>query len=364
MNILILNWRDIRNPKAGGAELVTFEHAKAWIKKGHSVYWFTSRFPGSLKEETIEGVHFVRQGGPFSVYLCAPFFYLLSNKTFDVVVDEIHGIPFFTPFFVRKPKIAFIHEIAGEIWNYMYPFPINQAGKLLETFYLFLYQNMQFWTDAPSTITELVAHGIKRNNCTAIACAITNKVLAQLPKKEKNPTFIFVSRLVKMKGIERVLASFKEIHRGQPDAQLWLVGGGEKEYVNKLHAIVDSYGLSSCIKFFGRVSEEKKLDLMKKAHILLHASVKEGWGLVVLEAASQATPAVVYNVAGLCDSVQHNKTGIVCSQNTPSELSKQALLLYKDSNRYKQFQNNCLIYTKSLSWEKVTKESEKLLQSL
>ena len=33
MNILILNWRDPKNPKSGGAEQVTMEHAKAWVKK-------------------------------------------------------------------------------------------------------------------------------------------------------------------------------------------------------------------------------------------------------------------------------------------------------------------------------------------
>src|ERR1035437_3814135 len=115
MNILILNWRDPKNPKSGGAEIVTLEHAKAWIAGGNAVTWFTSEFKGSKREETVEGVKIVRRGNILTVFLYAPIFYLFLKQKFDLVVDEIHGIPFFTPLYVGKPKIAFIHEVAGEI---------------------------------------------------------------------------------------------------------------------------------------------------------------------------------------------------------------------------------------------------------
>ncbi|HVZ58658.1 MAG TPA: glycosyltransferase family 1 protein, partial [Patescibacteria group bacterium] len=97
MNILILNWRDPKNPKSGGAEIVTMEHAKFWVKNGHSVTWFTSCFAGSSNKENIDGISIVRRGNSFTTYLYAPFFYLLHRQDFDIVIDEIHGIPFFTP---------------------------------------------------------------------------------------------------------------------------------------------------------------------------------------------------------------------------------------------------------------------------
>src|SRR5579859_7769723 len=141
MNILILNWRDPKNPHAGGAELVTHEHAKAWVKKGNTVTWFTSLYPDAIQEEILDGVQIIRKGSSFTTYLLAPFYYLSHKKPFDVVVDEIHGIPFFTPLYVRKAKIAFIHEVAAEIWDYMYAFPINTLGKLLEPIYFTLYRS-------------------------------------------------------------------------------------------------------------------------------------------------------------------------------------------------------------------------------
>jgi len=364
MNILILNWRDPKNPKAGGAELVTLKHASAWVKAGHKVTWFTSEFPNAEKSERINGISVVRSGSSLSVYLFAPIFYLRNRKSFDIVIDEIHGIPFFTPLYVRKPKIAFIHEVAGEIWDYMYPFPINIFGKLLESFYFFFYKNILFWTDADSTNDELSKHGIPKKNCYAINCPPDVVPIDSLPKKELKPTFIFVSRLVKMKGIEDVLKAFSFIIKELPDAQLWIVGGGDEKYIKQLKKLVRDLDITRNTSFLGRVNENEKISYMRKAHLLLHASVKEGWGLVVVEAASQGTTAVVYNVAGLRDSVKDEKTGIVIDQNTPFALATSALKLIKNKKQYSELQKNALVWAKSLTWDNATKESLKIISSL
>src|SRR5581483_2781189 len=279
MRILILNWRDIKNPKSGGAEVVTMAHAKAWAKKGNDVTWFTSSFLGGLKKETIDGVKIVRQGNAFTVYLRAPLFYLFSNTKFDLVIDEIHGLPFFTPLYVRKPKVVLIHEVAKEIWDYMYPFPVNVIGRFLETFYFKFYKNVLFWTDAASTIDDLEALGIPRKNCVDIPCPVMNKTLEKLPEKQKTPTFIFVSRIVKMKGIEEVIKAFALILQKEKNAKLWIVGDGERKYKQYLKNLVKELGCEDNIQFLGYVSDQDKLGYMGKSHIILHASVREGWGL-------------------------------------------------------------------------------------
>jgi glycosyltransferase involved in cell wall biosynthesis len=362
MNILILNWRDTKNPKSGGAEIVTLEHAKAWVKRGHSVTWFSSKFENSKDQEKIQNINIVRRGNFLTVYLHAPFYYLFSKNKFDLVIDEIHGIPFFTPIFVRKPKIAFIHEVADEIWDYMFPFPLNKIGKLIERLIFVFYKNVQFMTASNSTKIILERLGIKKKNITVVISGLLEKPIKILPKKEKAPTFIFVSRVVKMKGIEEVVRAYFYILKNLKDANLWIVGDGEKTYVNSLKRMIESYSISSKVKFFGHVTNDTKLQLMRRAHILLHASVKEGWGLVVVEAASQGTPSVVYNVAGLKDSVINDKTGIVISKNTPEEMGKRVLELLKDIKKYSNFQKNGVLRAKDLKWEKSVKESTALIE--
>lgn len=364
MNILIFNWRDPKNPQSGGAEIVTLEHAKAWVAKGHSVTWFASGVSGLPQKETIAGVRIIRQGNWFTVYVAAPFYYFLNKKNVDLVIDEIHGIPFFTPLYVRKPKIAFLHEVAAEIWDYMYPFPINKIGRFIEPLYFTLYKTVTFWTDAPSTIDELTQFGISKKQCHAIACPINNDSLTTVPQKEKIPTYIFVSRLVKMKGIEEIIKAFGLIHKENNKAKLWIVGRGESSYLKQLQQMVSLYGIKEQVIFFGGVSQEKKIQLLRQAHIILHASIKEGWGLVIIEAASQATPAVVYNVSGLRDSVKDGNTGIVLHENSPREMATQAVLLICDETRYVHLQKNALAWAKSLTWENATKESLSLIQKV
>lgn len=365
MRILILNWRDPKNPKSGGAEAVTMEHAKHWIKKGNSVTWFTSRFQFSQEKEIINGVRIIRKGSYLSVFLYAPFYYFKNRKNFDIVIDEIHGIPFFTPLYVRKPRVAFIHEIAKEIWDYMYPFPLNIFGKIIEPFYLLLYKNENFWVPARSACDELINIGVKKENITIILCGLNQRPLKKIFKnKEEYPTFIFVSRVVKMKGIEDIIESFRILQKKLDNSQLWIVGSGNKLYLEHLKERVNKLSLQNKVTFFGYVSDKKKMELLKRAHLLLHASIKEGWGLVVIEAASQSTPAVVYNVAGLRDSVKNNKTGIVLNRNEPEAMAEASFELLGDKRRYETMQESCLSWAGSLKWESSTKQSSELLEKL
>lgn len=366
MNILILNWRDVRHPKSGGAELVTHEHAKIWVNAGNTVTWLTANY-GGASQEKIDGIRMLRRAGSLSIYLYVPFFLIAHGKQFDVVVDEVHGFPFFSPLFTRKPVIVFIHEVAGDIWDYMFSFPVNMLGKALEAIYFKLYKRCLFWTDAPSTIQELSKRGIPKEQCVAIPCPISidRSLASHLDrKKEKNPTYIFVSRVVRMKGIEEVIKAFSFIVKEQPDARLWIVGGGEENYITQLKAMMREYGAINNAYFWGKVTEEKKLSLMARAHILLHASVKEGWGLVVLEAAYMGTPSVVYNVAGLRDVVKNGKTGIVLEDNSPHQLASESIKLYLDKNKYKQFEHNGKAWVASLTWRDAAAQSLGLLEKV
>lgn len=362
LNILILNWRDKEHPKAGGAEIVTMEHAKGWVKRGHNVTWLTSLYSNVFKDEVIDGVHIMRRSGSFFIYIWAFFYTLLNGYKYDIIIDEIHAVPFLTPLATKTKKIAFIHEVASDIWNYMAPFPLNILGKLLEKIYIPLYKSIPFWTDAESTIDELETFGINKSNCIAIPCPIMkDSSLKHFHIKEDNPTFIFVSRVVAMKGIEEIIKSFAFIVKELPDASLWIVGGGESKYIESLKKEIKELDLTEKVHFYGKVNEEEKISLMGKAHILLHASVKEGWGLVVLEAAYQGTPSVVYNVSGLKDVVKNNKTGIVLTNNSPRELAKQSINLYKDITRYKKYQIEGKRWVESITWEDVINQSESLL---
>jgi len=372
MNILILNWRDIKNPSSGGAEILTHEIAKRFVKWGHQVTQFSSCFPNCLAEEKVDGVKIIRRGHPDARYFLKSvhflaFWYYLKNfrGKFDVVIDEVHGLPFFTPWYVKGKKIVLICEVADELWIKMFGPFFGLCGRLTERLYLrFIYKNIPYLTISNSTKEELIREGVESKNITVLPMGLTIPKKIKKVEKEKDPTLIFVGRLSKSKGIEDAIEALRQVSKIYPKTKFWIVGEGDEAYIKFLKKKSKNLNVSDKITFWGYVSQEKKFELMGRAHLLLHASVKEGWGLVVIEAASQATPSIVYNVSGLRDSVINDKTGVILSHNSSLEMAKQSMLLLNNKKRYKDFQKNALAWAKSLTWDKTAKQSLRLIEKI
>lgn len=363
MKIAILNWRDLKNPRSGGAEIVTHKYAGYMACQGHEVLLISPVFNGGRREELVDGVKIIRLGMPFPHnYLFHPllaYFYYQNNlkNNIDLIIDQIHWVPFFTPFYVKEKIIVFIHEVAQPIWKKQFGPILGFIGRRLEPFFYLPYRKTRFMTVSDTTKNDLMKFGIPSRNIRVITNGIDIKPYKTPPDKNLYPSFIFLGRLVRGKNVEAVILAFAEIKKSLKDARLWIVGNIEdKKYFNQLSDLVRKLTLWDAVKFTGFVSEKVKNTFLKKCHLLLHASVSEGWGLVVTEAAAMATPAVVYNVPGLSLSVTDKKTGLVCKINHPSEMAKLVLKLMNDKKLYRQLQKLCLSSVKKISWDKSLKE--------
>lgn len=91
---------------------------------------------------------------------------------------------------------------------------------------------------------------------------------------------------------------------------------------------------------------------MRSAHLITVTSVKEGWGLIVSEAASQGAPAVVYDVDGLRDSVLRGKGGYIAERNTPEALAEAILQSLNEADEYAIMQLNALQFAQTMSFDK------------
>ncbi len=358
MHILILNWRDVKNPASGGAEILTQEIASSLVKKGHRVSYISSYFNKSKKRESIDGVEIIRVGDPDarrifkSVHFNAYKLYKNEFKgNVDLVIDEVHGIPFFTPFYVKEKKIALICEIAGDLWSLAVRFPFNLLGQLIERIYPYFYKKIKVITISESSRKDLIKYGFPSSHVKIIPMGSNSKVVSRIPKKEKNKTLIFISRLSPTKGVSDAIKSVEILKKTFPDIKLWIVGRGEDSFKQELSALVKDLDLTENIKFYGFISDSEKEELLSKAHILIAPSVKEGWGLTVHEAGARGTPAVVYNVAGLRDVVKNNVNGLVCTSNTPQILAKNISTMLSSQKLYLKLQAGAINERKKHTWD-------------
>jgi glycosyltransferase involved in cell wall biosynthesis len=328
MRILILNWRCPKNPRAGGAEFLTHEVAKRLVADGNEVEWFSATFPGADREESLDGVRIVRSGRQWSVHLRAFARYFRRLRPhFDLVIDEVNTIPFLTPLWADVPVFMLIYQLAREVWWYESPFPISLLGFLLEPLYLRFYRKVPTFTESESTLRDLRRIGFS-GSITVVPVGVDVGSRLVRPKPEA-PNFLYVGRLAPSKRVNDIIRAFDVFRKFTPDARLWLVGDGSPNHVRSLRKLVARLHLENSVDFLGRVSRGQKHQRMAEAYALLMASVREGWGLVVTEANSFGTPAIVYDVPGLRDSVRHGRTGLIVSP-TPEALAEGMLLLWKD----------------------------------
>ncbi len=140
------------------------------------------------------------------------------------------------------------------------------------------------------------------------------------PKPLQSPLrLIVVSRLAPNKRVDHSIQAMRCLVRDGIDAHLTIVGAGVVE--QPLRRSVAELGLNKHIVFTGLLPEKDKDEAMRRAHLLLHTSMREGWGLNVIEANAMGTPAVVYPVPGLVESTLHDETGVVVSEETPEALA-------------------------------------------
>ena len=180
MRFLMLNWRDPRNPLAGGAERVSLAFLRGLIERGHEVDWFTFAFPGAPDEEQIDGIRILRSGGVFSSALAARH-WCRTQPRFDLVIDQHHGIPWYAPWWSGTNCVAYVHEILGPIWRSFYRWPTSEVGRIQERWTHWLYRRVPFWVPSESTRAGLVRHGVQRVH--VFPNGVDVEPLAVLPEK-------------------------------------------------------------------------------------------------------------------------------------------------------------------------------------
>ena len=371
MNILVLSWRDPKHPLAGGAEQVMHEHMKGWIRAGHNVTLFAAYFNGGLREDNLDGVKIIERGFQLiGVHIHGFLYYLFGkHEKFDLVVDQFHGIPFFTPVYVRVPKLAVIQEVAREVWflNHL-PKPFNWivgwVGYLIEPLFFLFYKNVPFITGSESAKEDVIKIGIPAKNITVVPHGVIIEKSKIKNQKSKLKTVVFLGALARDKGIEDALRAFALVNSKEKTWQYWVIGKGGKKYMDYLVKLCQKLKIEEKVKFWGFVSNKKKFELLTQAHIMINPSVREGWGLVNIEANAMGTPVVAYNSPGLIDSVRDGVSGVICRVNSPQELASNVIDVLGNSKRYEVLQKGAISWSKNFSWDKSRNQSLQLIKKI
>lgn len=352
MRALILNRRDIKNPLGGGAEVYTHEAAKAMVAMGLEVTHFSCAWAGCSPDEHIDGVRHLRRGSELMCHLWGFLHALKNRRHYDLIIDEVNGLGFFTFLIPGARRMVLMHQLYKEFWLRELG-PLGAVPYVLEPVLLWFYRKTPVVTVSPSTRGDLLALGFK--DVSIVMNALDFAPLPVPPTKEPAPTLMFLGRLRSTKRPEDAIEIFRLVQQGVPNVRLWMAGTGPAEAALKQQAM----GLEG-VDFLGRVDNEKKLELLARAHVLLVPGVREGFGINVIEAAAQGTPAVGYDIHGLRDSIQNGYTGLLA--RGPADAAQKVARLLNDKTLHEQMVGNCLLYALGFRWDARAQEFQQVVR--
>jgi glycosyltransferase involved in cell wall biosynthesis len=336
-HVLFLNWRDTRNPEGGGSEVYVERIAAELVASGHrATVLCAAHGKAGAEEVTAAGVRIVRRGGHRSVYLRAALIYLLGCLRLgplssgrlgrpDVLVDVCNGLPFLSPLYARRPVIALVHHVHREQWPVVLPGFQGRLGWWIEsTLAPRVYRRCRYVTVSDATRAELVGLGVDPHRIAVINNG-TPEALAGPVTRSATPSLVVLGRLVPHKQVEVALHTVAALARELPALKLVVAGQGWWE--PPLRQLAAHLGIVGRVRFAGFVTEHEKHALLGSAWVALMPSLKEGWGLTIVEAGGHGTPTVAFRSAGgVREALVDGETGLLADDQTDFTAKTRDLL--------------------------------------
>lgn len=367
MNILIFNWRDIKHPRAGGAEVHLHKIFEPIAQAGNRVILISSKFDDCERTENINKIEIVRVGNeatyPFEVWKNLKKF----EKDFspDIIYEDFNKLPLFTPILTKKPKLIQMHHLWLTSIFREASFFAASIVWLGEQMLRIFYRKEQFAIVSDSAKKELMSYGIKDEQIKIIYNGIDSDFYKPSIERniEKDEKYLFyIGRLQKYKGVLDICQTFERLTEKYPDLKLKIAGSGP--FRPKLEKWIVKRNLQDKILLLGFISEEEKLHLLQNAFLIVQPSYKEGWGLTVIEANACGVPVVANNAPGLCDSVNDGKTGFLYKFGDVDDAVKKIEVLLGNPQKYAEISANCRPWAEKFKWKMASDETFELLKKI
>ena len=352
-NVVVLNWRDPWHPEGGGSELYVHQVAQQLRDAGKKMTWVTAAYPGAARDEVVDGIRFIRRGGHLTVYLWVAWMFLtgsIDRRTggVDAVLEVQNGMPFLASWLTRSRVVVLVHHVHREQWSVVGPV-LARVGWFLES-KVAVRANRGHRYVAVSDVTrrELIGLGVRPGDITLAYNGMPPVPAYDAGERYAEPTMVVLSRLVPHKQIDHVIAAMPALTAEFPDIRLRILGDGW--WSDELHRQATGLCLDDRIDFLGHVSDRTKFEELSRAWVHVLPSVKEGWGLSIVEAGHTGTPSVAYaSAGGVAESILDGVTGLLASDQDDLVIRIGSIL--RDPLLREELGHKAFIHSGDFTWE-------------
>lgn len=343
-----LAWRDLADVEAGGSELHAAHVARLWAEAGLEITMRTSYAQGSPPEAVRDGYRVIRRAGRYAIFPRAAIAELRGlHGPRDALVEIWNGVPFFTPLWARGPRVTFLHHHHEKMWPLVLAPKYAALGARLETEVApRLYRRTSIVTLSGSSRAELIAKmGFRPEQVRVVPPGIDERYTPSGDKSD-HPLVVAVGRLMPSKGFDRLITAINAVRRTRPDVELVIVGEGyERDALQKL---IGDLHATEWVRLAGRVSDTELVALYRRAWLVASASVSEGWGMTLTEAAACGTPSVATRIAGHADAVDNGRSGLLVDSD--AELVGAITRVLTDDSLRRLLGDGALAHARNFTW--------------
>ena len=341
MRILWFAHRDIKNPKAGGAERTIYEVGTRLSKLNIEIHLVTVN-PGNLMEyENVDGIITHRIKGNIKTHLYVRK--MIKEINPDVIIDDMgHAVPWLSTWFTDKKVIVFFRHLHARSLPGQVNFFLAKMITLVEKLYPFIYKNNIFVTESDTSENDLITLGIKKDNIVKIPPGV-DLDLFHRGKKTDNVQLVYFGGLRKYKRPEYAITVYENLYKKIDNLKLIIAGNGP--LLNEIKDKIKDKNYN--ITFTGRVNYDNLAKIIRESWVNLHFSVTEGWGLSIMESSASGTPTVAFSVPGVVDIINNNYNGFLV--NSMDEFTDKILDIIKNEDK---FTINSRKFAEDFTWEK------------
>ena len=345
--IHMLAWRDLDDVEAGGSEVHAAEVARLWAEAGIEVVMRTSYAQGHPPRAQRDGYQVVRKAGRYLVFPRAAASEAAHRYgTRDALVEIWNGMPFFSPLWATGPRVVFLHHIHAEMWKMVLPPNLARLGDTLERHVApRIYHGSRMITLSPSSKEEMLEVGFKDELVEVVPPGV-DQHFRPGGTRSATPLIVGVGRLVPVKRFDRLIRAAVTARASAPDLELVIVGTGPDR--SDLEDLVDSLDAGSYVRFAGRVSDDELVATYQSAWAVASASVREGWGMTLTEAAACGTPAIATRIPGHVDALADGTSGLLVDDE--ADLARQLARIATDQPLRDRLRAGALQHASTFTW--------------
>ncbi len=368
LRVLVLNERDPRHPAAGGAEVHVAEVSRRLAALGFELTQAACAFPGAPVHEAQDGLRVWRLG-PRAIYY-PRVVWTTARETrrgrFDLVIEHLNKVPFCAPAYSKVPVLAVNHHLFGRSAFLQVAWPVAAGVIAVERLIPLCYREVPFLAVSQSSKDDLVARGIPAEHVEVVHNGIRQPRVAPRPWASRPRRLAYLGRLEPYKRVDLLLRAAARLVPRFPDLEIVLIGRGSAR--PGLERLARELELAGRTRFAGFVADDERDALLAEARVCACPSVKEGWGLTVIEVNAVGTPVVATDAPGLRDAVRHGETGLLVADG-PAEafvarLAERIGELLADEALAARLAQGALAWSRRFDWDATALQTARAARSL